>query len=79
MYEEYLKAHSGYLIRRIWLMTGIWNWRKIAAAGKFDAGRRSGVMRAGKPDWAEGAAAPFHLMQQYFLEKTGRALFVDDF
>jgi hypothetical protein len=27
-------------------------------------------MRAGEADWAEGAAALLHLMQQYFAEKT---------
>ena len=28
------------------------------------------AMRAGEADWAEGAAALLHLMQQYFAEKT---------
>ena len=32
--------------------------------------RKHAPMRAGEADWAEGAAALLHLMQQYFAEKT---------
>ena len=81
LYEEYLKAHGGYLIRRIT------DDRDLELA-EYCCGRKfvtredvaACAMRAGEVDWAEGAAALLHLMQQYFAEKTPKERYsFDDF
>ena len=71
LYEEYLKAHSGYLIRRITDDRDL-ELAEDCCSRKFLTREdvAACAMRAGEADWAEGAAALLHLMQQYFAEKT---------
>ena len=70
LYEEYLKAHSGYLIRRITDDRDL-ELAEDCCSRKFLT--REDVAACAmrwEADWAEGAAALLHLMQQYFAEKT---------
>ncbi len=71
LYEEYLKAHSGYLICRITDDRDL-ELAEDCCSRKFLTREdvAACAMRAGEADWAEGAAALLHLMQQYFAEKT---------
>ena len=68
LYEEYLKAHSGYLIRRITDDRDL-ELAEDCCSRKFLTREdvAACAMRAGEADWAE---ALLHLMQQYFAEKT---------
>lgn len=71
LYEEYLKAHSGYLICRITDDRDL-ELAEDCCSRKFLTREdvAACAMRAGEADWAEGAASLLHLMQQYFAEKT---------
>ena len=71
LYEAYLKAHGGYLIRRITDDRDL-ELAEYCCSRKFVTREdvAACAVRAGKVDWAEGAAALLHLMQQYFPEKT---------
>lgn len=71
LYEAYLKAHGGYLIRRITDDRDL-ELAEYCCSRKFVTREdvAACAVRAGKVDWAEGAAALLHLMQQYFSEKT---------
>ena len=71
LYEAYLKAHSGYLIRRITDDRDL-ELAEDCCSRKFLTREdvAACAVRAGEADWAEGAAALLHLMQQYFPEKT---------
>ena len=71
LYEAYLKAHSGYLIRRITDDRDL-ELAEYCCSRKFVTREdvAACAVRAGEADWAEGAAALLHLMQQYFPEKT---------
>ena len=70
LYEAYLKAHGGYLIRRITDDRDL-ELAEDCCSRKFLTREdvTACAMRAGEADWAEGAAALLHLMQQYFPEK----------
>lgn len=63
--------HSGYLIRRITDDRDL-ELAEDCCSRKFLTREdvAACAMRAGEADWAEGAAALLHLMQQYFAEKT---------
>ena len=71
LYEAYLKAHGGNLIRRITDDRDL-ELAEYCCSRKFVTREdvAACAVRAGKVDWAEGAAALLHLMQQYFPEKT---------
>lgn len=71
LYEAYLKAHSGYLIRRITDDRDL-ELAEYCCSRKFVTREdvAACAVRAGEADWAEGAAALLHLMRQYFPEKT---------
>lgn len=71
LYEAYLKAHGGYLIRRITDDRDL-ELAEYCCSRKFVTREdvAACAVRAGEADWAEGAAALLHLMRQYFPEKT---------